>query len=1231
MEREGRINRLMTMLTERILVLDGAMGTMLQRHGLDEAAFRGERFQTHPVDLAGNNDILCLTQPEIVLDVHREYLAAGADLIETNTFNANGISQSDYGCESLVLEINSEAARIARRAVDELEASEPGRSGFVVGCLGPTNRTASISPKVEDPAFRNISFEQLATAYEEQARGLLAGGADVLLVETVFDTLNARAALFALLGLRREMSFEFPIIVSGTIVDASGRTLSGQTTEAFYNSVRHSRPVAIGLNCSLGAAELRPHIEELSRVSEFPVSCHPNAGLPNEFGGYDQSPVEFAAVLRRFAADGLVNIAGGCCGTTPDHIRELAETLREATPRRIPDRPVRTRLSGLEPLNLGPESLFANVGERTNVTGSARFRDLILEEDYESAVQVARQQVEGGAQLIDVNMDEGLLESVDAMRRFLSLLAAEPDIARVPFVVDSSRWEVMEAGLKCLQGKGIVNSISLKDGEEPFKRQADLIRRYGAAVIVMAFDERGQAATYERKVEICTRAYRILTVEIGFPPEDIILDPNVFAVGTGIPEHDHLAVAYIESCRILKETLPHVLISGGVSNLSFSFRGSNAVREAMHAAFLYHAIGAGMSMGIVNAGALPVYDDIPSDLLEAVEDLIFARRADATERLTELAQEHRGYVTPGEQDPEWRSAPVRERITHALVHGIADWIEEDVEEARVESEQALELIDGPLMDGMNVVGDRFGSGRMFLPQVVKSARVMKKAVAYLTPFVEAETEEGAVSTKGTIVLATVKGDVHDIGKSIVGVVLQCNGYEVIDLGVMVPAERILQVARETQADVVGLSGLITPSLDEMAHAAHAMEREGLEIPLLIGGATTSRMHTAVKIEPHYSGTTVHVLDASRSAGILARLLDVQERASLEEELRAEYDELRERHAAKGRRRELVSLGEARQRRLHTAWSEYEPPEPRQPGVHVLAAQPLEDLIDYIDWSPFFTVWELSGRYPAILEHPEHGSEARQLHGDALEMLADIVANRLLTARGVAGLFPAAADVDDVLVFADESRREIRERVTFLRQQARRNDGRPNRCLADFIAPLDSDRHDWLGAFVVSTGHGLEEMCARLEAEHDDYRAIMARALADRLAEAFAERLHEQVRKELWGYAEAENLDNRGLLSGEYRGIRPAPGYPACPDHSTKRALFRLLAAEENAGTRLTENFAIQPAAAVAGWYFSHPAAAYFGIGRVDREQAGDYALRAGMSIEEAERWLAPNLAYETGR
>jgi len=1227
MGRKSPIDCLKAMLRERILVLDGAMGTMLQRHGLDEAAFRGERFQRHPVDLAGNNDILCLTQPDLVLDVHRAYLAAGADLIETNTFNATRISQSDYQCESYVFEINREAARIARRAIDELDTSEPERSRFVVGSLGPTNRTASISPKVEDPAFRNVSFEQLATAYEEQARGLLDGGVDILLVETVFDTLNARAALFALLGLQIELSFDFPIIVSGTIVDASGRTLSGQTTEAFYNSIRHSRPVAIGLNCSLGAAELRPHIEELSRVSEFPVSCHPNAGLPNEFGGYDQTPVEFATVMRRFADDGLLNIAGGCCGTTPDHIRELAETLRESVPRRIPERPVRTRLSGLEPLNLGPESLFANVGERTNVTGSARFRDLILEEDYETAVQVARQQVEGGAQLIDVNMDEGLLESADAMRRFLSLLAAEPDIARVPFVVDSSRWEVIEAGLRCLQGKGIVNSISLKDGEEPFKRQADLIRRYGAAVIVMAFDEQGQASTYERKVEICTRAYRILTVEIGFPPEDIILDPNVFAVGTGISEHDHFAIAYIESCRILKETLPHVLISGGVSNLSFSFRGSEAVREAMHAAFLYHAIQAGMSMGIVNAGALPVYDDIPTDLREAVEDLIFARRDDATERLTEIAQQHRGSITLDTQDHAWRNEPVRQRITHALVHGLADWIEEDVEEARVESGQAIEVIDGPLMDGMNVVGDLFGSGRMFLPQVVKSARVMKKAVAYLTPFVEAETESGGVSTKGRIVLATVKGDVHDIGKSIVGVVLQCNGYEVIDLGVMVPADRILQVAREKQADVIGLSGLITPSLDEMVHAAQTMEREGLELPLLIGGATTSRMHTAVKIEPRYSGTTVHVLDASRAVGVLSRLMNVEERASLEQELRAEYAELRERHAAKGRRRELLSLGEARKKRLHTAWSEYEPPKPRQPGVHVLDDQPLEDLVDYIDWSPFFTVWEMSGRYPAILEHPELGSEARRLHADALEMLDDIVSNRLLTARGMAGLFPAAADVDDVLVFADESRREIRERVAFLRQQARRNDDRPNRCLADFIAPGDSGRHDWLGAFVVSTGQGLEEMCARLEADHDDYRAIMARALADRLAEAFAERLHEQVRKNLWGYAEAEDLDDQGLLSEEYRGIRPAPGYPACPDHSTKRLLFRLLAAEENVGTQLTENCAIQPASAVAGWYFSHPAALYFGIGRIERDQVVEYAARAGMSIEEAERWLAPNLAY----
>jgi 5-methyltetrahydrofolate--homocysteine methyltransferase len=1226
MERFRRLERVRAALQERILILDGAMGTMIQTYDLEEADHRGERLAQHPLPLKGNNDILSLTQPEIVQGIHRAYLEAGADLLETNTFNANRISQADYGCEGLVHEMNQAAARLAREAADESERDEPAWPRLVVGCLGPTNRTASLSPDVSDPAFRNVRFEELAAAYEEQARGLLDGGADLLLVETVFDTLNARAALFALLGHLQKVGIDAPIMVSGTITDASGRTLSGQTPEAFYNSVRHAGLFSVGLNCALGARELRPHVEEMSRVAEMAVSCHPNAGLPNELGGYDQTPDEFAAVMREFAESGFLNLAGGCCGTTPDHVRALGGALDGVSPRRSPEIPVRCRLSGLEPVTIGPDSLFVNVGERTNVTGSARFRGLVRDGDLEAALQVARQQVDGGAQLLDVNMDEGLLDSIDAMRTYLNLVAMEPDIARVPIVIDSSRWEVIEAGLRCVQGKGVVNSISLKDGEDDFKQKAALVRRYGAAVIVMAFDEQGQADTYERKVEICTRAYRILTREVGFPPEDVIFDPNVFAVATGIPEHDHYAIAYIEACRSLKEALPHVLVSGGVSNLSFAFRGSDPVREAMHSAFLYHAVQAGMDMGIVNAGTLPVYDDIPEELRTAVEDVLFLRSPDATERLTALAARYRGRSKEQEIDTAWRQSPVEERLIHALVHGVDEWIEADVEEARRARDRALEVIEGPLMDGMNVVGDRFGSGRMFLPQVVKSARVMKRAVAYLFPFLDAESSDRTGFTKAKLVLATVKGDVHDIGKSIVSVVLQCNGYEVVDLGVMVPADVILRAAREEEADVIGLSGLITPSLDEMVHVAAELEREGFDLPLLIGGATTSRTHTAVKIEGRYSSPTVHVLDASRSVGVLARLLNPETRATFASEVRNEYGRVRDEHAARQRKRRLLTLEQARERPFHTAWFEYDPPTPARPGIHVIERQPLDELVEYIDWSPFFQVWEMKGRFPDILDDPRLSEEATSLYEDARRLLESITNRNRLQARAALGLFPAVARGDDIEIYGPD-RQAVIARVPCLRQQFAKADGRPNIALADFVAPADSGRADWIGAFVVTAGHGLDELCAEFESQQDDYRSILAKALADRLAEAFAERLHELVRRDYWGYSSREEFTREALIQEEYRGIRPAPGYPACPDHSVKRALFDLLDAERHTGVRLTESCAMLPAASVAGWYFSHPASTYFGVGRIGRDQVEDYAARSGMELGEAERWLAPHLGY----
>jgi len=1227
-DRFTRQEALRQSVQQRILILDGGMGTMIQSCHLGEDDYRGRRFNDHSISLKGNNDLLTLTCPDVVRDIHLAYLEAGADLVSTNTFNANRISQSDYRCEDAVYEINREAAAIARAAADEFERRDSGRPRFVVGSLGPTNRTASISPDVSDPGFRNITFGELASAYEEQARGLLDGGADLLLVETVFDTLNARAALFGILTCFEASGLKAPLMVSGTITDASGRTLSGQTPEAFYNSVRHAGLFSVGLNCALGARELRPHIEEISRVAEMPVSCYPNAGLPNEFGAYDQTPDEFASVMREFGERGFLNLAGGCCGTTPEHIEALVDVLSDVQPRRIPEHPVRCRLSGLEPVTVGPDSLFVNIGERTNVTGSARFRKLVRDGEMEAALEVARQQVDGGAQLLDVNMDEGLLDSVAAMKAFLSLVATEPEIARLPIVIDSSRWEVIEAGLRCVQGKGIVNSISLKDGEEDFKEKARLIRRYGAAVIVMAFDEGGQADTYERKIEVCTRAHRILTREVGFPAEDIIFDPNIFSVATGIPEHDHYAIAYLEACRTIKETLPHALVSGGVSNLSFAFRGSEPVRQAMHSAFLYHAVQAGMDMGIVNAGALPVYDEMDDELRTAVEDVIFARHPRATEQLTELAGRFSGPGARQEADLAWREEPVEARLIHSLVHGLTDWIDEDVEEARQARDTALEVIEGPLMDGMNLVGDRFGDGRMFLPQVVKSARVMKKAVAHLVPYLEAESADRGGLTKGRIVLATVKGDVHDIGKSIVSVVLQCNGYEVVDLGVMVHSDEILRVASETEAHAIGLSGLITPSLDEMVHVASELEREKFHIPLLIGGATTSRTHTAVKIEGCYSAPTVHVLDASRSVGVLRRLLSPEQRDDFVAETRSEYARVREQHASRTEARRLLTLDQARRRAFRSAWGEYIPPTPRHPGVHVIEDQSLAELVPYVDWTPFFRAWEIAGTYPRIFEDPRVGEQARILFDDGMAVLNSMIDAGTLRARGVLGLFPAAALGDDIEVFADAEHRERLALVPGLRQQFGKADGRSNMALADFVAPGDSGRPDWLGAFVVTAGLGLAEICAAFEQDHDDYRAILARSLSDRLAEAFAERLHEQVRRHYWGYAVAEALDNDGLIGEEYRGIRPAPGYPACPDHSVKRTLFDLLGAEERTGVILTESFAMLPAASVAGWYFSHPAATYFGVGRIDRDQVEDYAARRGVTLQEAERWLGPSLAYD---
>jgi 5-methyltetrahydrofolate--homocysteine methyltransferase len=1223
--------RLKALLQQRIVVMDGAMGTMIQARRLTEADYRGQEFTTHPRDLKGDADVLSLTQPRVIEEIHREYLEAGADIVETNTFTATSISQADYGLSERAYDMNLAGARVARRAVDAFTADHPERACFVAGSLGPMNRSASMSRDVNDPGARQVTFDELEAAYREQARGLVDGGVDLLLVETVFDTLNCKAALFGIERLFDETGRRLPLVVSFTIVDQSGRTLSGQTVEAFWNSIFHTELLAIGINCALGAKQMRPYVEELSRIAPIHLSCYPNAGLPNAFGGFDETPEIMAADLHEFAANGWVNLVGGCCGTTPDHIRAIAGAVRGLKPRELPVVEPFTRLSGLEALTIRPDTNFVNVGERTNVTGSPQFARLILADRYEDALAVARHQVEGGAQILDVNMDEGMLESAQAMTRFLNLLAAEPDIARIPIMVDSSKWSVIEAGLKCLQGKGVVNSISLKEGEEAFKRQARLVRRYGAAVVVMAFDEEGQATSVERKVAICARAYRILTVELGFPPQDVFFDPNILTVATGMEEHNDYARGFIEATRQIKQTLPLCRVSGGVSNISFSFRGNNAVREAMHSAFLYHAIRAGMDMGIVNAGQLAVYEEIPKELLELVEDVLLNRRPDATERLVAFAESVKQQGRVREKDDAWRQESVEERLKHALVKGVVDFIEVDTEEARLKYGRPLSVIEGPLMDGMNVVGDLFGSGRMFLPQVVKSARVMKKAVAHLQPFMEAEKlAGGGRQVEGRIVMATVKGDVHDIGKNIVGVVLGCNNYEVIDLGVMVPCEAILQAAREKQADMIGLSGLITPSLEEMVHVAGEMERLGVRLPLLIGGATTSKAHTAVKIAPAYGHPVVHVLDASRAVSVVSALKNPEQRSALDAENRREQERLRQQYREKEAARRSLPLEEARRRRTPIDWANYRPPRPDFTGVRTLEAFPLGEIVPYIDWSPFFVTWELRGTYPRIFENETWGARARELFDDAQALLRRIVDERLLTARGVYGFFQAASAGDDIELYADDSRASLLATLRTLRQQGEKPESQPSQALADFVAPRESKLPDYVGAFAVSAGAGLDELCATFDRDHDDYGSIMAKALADRLAEAFAELLHQRARAE-WGYGRDERLSTEELIRERYRGIRPAPGYPACPDHTEKRTLFALLDAERNAGIRLTESCAMIPASSVSGLYFSHPEARYFTVGKIARDQVLDYAARKGMDAAEVERWLAANLAYEPER
>ncbi len=1219
-------------LADNILILDGAMGTMIQAYKFEEQDFRGERFADWHSDVKGNNDMLVLTQPDVIKAIHLEYLEAGADILETNTFNATTIAMADYDMEEYSAEINLIAAQIARSAADEYNDLTPEKPRFVAGVLGPTNRTCSISPDVNDPAYRNVTFDELKEAYIESTTALINGGSDIILIETIFDTLNAKAAIFAVETVFEQLDIRLPVMISGTITDASGRTLSGQTTEAFYNSLRHAKPISFGLNCALGPVELRQYVEELSRISDVAVSAHPNAGLPNAFGEYDFTVADMNTHVKEWANSGFLNIIGGCCGTTPEHIKGMADTVAKIKPRKVEARKISCRLSGLEALTIQQDSLFLNVGERTNVTGSAMFKRLIKEENYDQAIAVALQQVENGAQIIDINMDEGMLESKAAMVRFLNLIAGEPDIAKVPIMIDSSKWDIIEAGLKCIQGKGIVNSISLKEGEENFRKQAELVRRYGAAMIVMAFDEEGQADTRKRKYEICHRAYHMLVDEIGFPPEDIIFDPNIFAVATGIEEHNNYAVDFIEAVDDIKKNLPYAMISGGVSNVSFSFRGNNPVREAIHAVFLYHAIKNGMDMGIVNAGQLAIYSDIPEKLRLAVEDVIQNSDDGATERLLDIAQEYHGQAggQASKADLSWRELPINKRLSYALVKGINEFIVADTEEARLVAARPLDVIEGPLMDGMNTVGDLFGAGEMFLPQVVKSARVMKQAVAHLNPFIEDEKTEAR--SNGKVLLATVKGDVHDIGKNIVGVVLQCNNYEIIDLGVMVSCEDILRVAKEEKVDIIGLSGLITPSLDEMVHVAKEMKRQGFELPILIGGATTSKAHTAVKIEPQYDHPVVYVSNASRAVSVVSNLLSDEHKADFFAKTKEEYERVRVRHYKKGPRSSLISLEDARANDTKISFEGYTPKKPNKLGVTVLNDLDLNEVRNYIDWTPFFMTWQLSGKYPLILRHEVIGEEATNLFNDANAMLDDVINNKKITAKAVFGLFPANSDVDDIEVYAtngnDEDRSELLIKLHQLRQQSKKPAGQFNRCLSDYVAPKGSGINDYIGAFAVSSGFGVDELVKVFDADHDAYNSILLKAVADRLAEASAEYLHEKVRKEYWGYAPDEDLDNDALIRESYQGIRPAPGYPACPEHTEKGLLWELLNVEENINMELTSSYAMWPGAAVSGWYFSHPESKYFAVAKLAKDQLLDYAARKGMTIEQAERWLSANLDYE---
>ncbi|MDO3386354.1 methionine synthase [Gilvimarinus sp. SDUM040013] len=1232
-DRDQRIAQLKQIIHERILVLDGGMGTQIQSLKLSEADYRGKRFADYPSDVKGNNDLLNLTQPEMMKQIHREYLEAGADIIETNTFNSTQVSMADYGMEDLAYELNLVGARIAREVADELTEAEPHKPRYVTGVLGPTSRTCSISPDVNDPGARNVTFDQLVENYIEATKALIEGGSDLILIETIFDTLNAKAAIFAVQEVFAELGFELPIMISGTITDASGRTLSGQTTEAFYNSLAHAKPISIGLNCALGAQELRQYVAELSRIANCYVSAHPNAGLPNEFGEYDQEPDEMAVIVEEFASAGFLNIIGGCCGTRPDHIQAIAEAVAKHPPRQIPDIEPACRLSGLEPFNITQDSLFVNVGERCNVTGSARFKRLIVEEDYDTALEVALEQVEGGAQVIDINMDEGMLDAEAAMVRFLNLIAGEPDISRVPIMVDSSKWEVIEAGLKCIQGKGIVNSISMKEGEQEFLDKARLCMRYGAAVVVMAFDEDGQADTAARKKEICERSYRLLVDKIGFPPQDIIFDPNIFAVATGIEEHNNYAVDFIEATKWIRENLPHAGVSGGVSNVSFSFRGNNPVREAIHSVFLYHAIKVGMNMGIVNASQLAVYDDLPDELRNKVEDVILNRTDEGTEALLDIAEKYRegGSGVAKKEDLEWRSWDVKKRMEHSLVKGISTYIIEDTEEARQQAERPLDVIEGPLMDGMNVVGDLFGAGKMFLPQVVKSARVMKQSVAYLQPYIEAEKVEGA-RPNGKILMATVKGDVHDIGKNIVGVVLQCNNFEVVDMGVMVPGEKIIQTAIEENCDIIGLSGLITPSLDEMVSVGREMQRQGVDKPLLIGGATTSKAHTAVKIDPAFDlNQVVYVADASRAVGVCSTLLSDTARDPFVAKLKDEYEAVRVRNANRKPRGTLRTYPGAIEHGFKADWDNYTPPKPAFTGLKVFDDYPLTDLLDTIDWTPFFISWDLAGKYPKILTDEVVGEAATNLFADAQAMLTKLIDEKLLKARAVIGFWPAnTVDHDDIAVH-DDAGNELARLHHIRQQQQKPGNKKPNFSLADFIAPKESGKQDYIGGFAVTAGIGAEELAQQYKDAGDDYNSIMVKALADRLAEALAEHMHKRVRTEFWGYVQDEQLDNDDLIRERYQGIRPAPGYPACPDHTEKGTLFKLLDAEKNTGLELTEHYAMFPTAAVSGWYFSHPESEYFAIGKIEKDQVESLAERKGMSIVDMERWLSPVLGYEPGK